>query len=215
MAKKSTVKNVKTSMKSSFDFSKFYFSKPTSVVLVTSYATILLLVLGTLGFSKIINPKNIEEQGIPSLPDSEPFAFLPADNIEVPELGDVEEEPAKTAEQEPKAQLPEIPAVEPQETTEIVSNYTPVYTTPVVVEKEVVKEVVKTIEVPKEVVKEVVKEVPVETKKEPESSPEQTYFENYSAPDAIPYEPTVYENFPDIEEDTEEVSNDAETTPEQ
>ncbi|MBR3366053.1 hypothetical protein IKG48_02965 [Candidatus Saccharibacteria bacterium] len=202
MAKKSTIKNVKTSVKSGFDSSRFYFSKPTSVVLITTYVTILLLVLGTLGFSKIINPKNLGEQGVPSLPSSEPFAFLPADNIEVPELGDVEEKPeekieAKEPEQAPEKEFIKEPVAEA--VTATVQN--------VEIPKEIVREVVRTIEVPKEVVK----EVPVETKKEPE----QTYFENASAPEGIPYTPpeTTYENFPDIEEDTEEVSNDTETTP--
>ena len=204
MAKKSTVKNVKTSVKSGFDFSKFYFSKPTSVVLVTTYATILVLVLGTLGFSKIINPKNFEEQGVPSLPESEPFAFLPADNIEVPELGDVKEE--KKPEEKQPEKAPEKESIK-EPTSEVATEVVRTVEVP----KETVKEVVKTVEVPKEVVKEVVKEVPVETKKEPEVK--QTYFDNYSTPDPIPYTPETYENFPDVE-NTEEVSE-GEITPEQ
>lgn len=204
MIKKTALKTVKTSLKSGFNFSKFYFSKPASVVLVTTYATILLLVLSTLGFSKIISPKTTEEPGIPPLPNSEPFAFLPADNIEIPELGDVEEPTKESAQKEPEKTPEKIATKEP--VSNVITTVEAVRT--VEVPKETVKEVVKTVEIPKEVIKtvEVEKEVVKEVQKEApeEAGTEQTYFENYTAPDPIPYTPEIYENFPDIDEDPAE-----------
>ncbi|MBQ9029213.1 hypothetical protein IJ114_00355 [Candidatus Saccharibacteria bacterium] len=201
MAKKVT--RVKREIESSFNFSKFYFSKPTSVALVTTYVTILVLVLSTLGLSKIITPKTDGDNEVPNLPETT-FAFLPADNIEIPELGDANAEPKKetpTTNETNKPSMPESESV-------LYSTSAPV-TTPVVVEvpKEVTrtieKEVVKTVEVPKDVVKTV--EVPKEVVKEVEVSkePEQTYLENYYAPDDSPIGPApIYINYPDVEEPT-------------
>lgn len=203
MAKKINPEKVKRSIKSSFDFSKFYFSKSTSVILITTYSTILFLSLATLGFSQLIDPVK-SPSNIPTLPEKEPFAFLPADNLEVPALGEVEkapaDEPLETAEKlenavaVPQPAIAEAPASAP---VEIIKT----------VEKEVIKEV------PKEVIKIVEKEVPVktpETKPEttaetkPETKPiepEQTYFDNYYAPEIVlPDDVPTYENFPDEEE---------------
>lgn len=192
MAKK--VAQVKREIESGFNFSKFYFSKPTSVALVTTYVTILVLVLSTLGLSKIIASKPDDDGKIPSLPETEAFAFLPADSIDVPELGDV-----KTEQQKEAPAKGEVKA-EQSSTSQATTYSTPApAATPVVVEvpkevtKTVEKEVVKTVEVPKEVVRE------VEVNKEPE----QTYIENYYAPDNSPIGSTpIYINYPDIEEPT-------------
>ncbi|MDO4889406.1 MAG: hypothetical protein Q4A25_01780 [Candidatus Saccharibacteria bacterium] len=215
MAKKINSKKVKRSIKSGLDFSKFYFSKSTSVVLITSYSIILLLALSVLGFSNLISAPS-PDNGIPSLPEKEPFAFLPADNLEVPTLGEVDatkDEPKEPETPEkPEETTPESIAEEPAP-TEIATPAaaeTPMISTPVrIVEKEVPKEVVKVVE--KEVVKEVVKEVPKETPAKNE--PEQTYYDNYTAPEITPIgDFPEYKNFPD---EIEEVSKENEINSEQ
>lgn len=207
------VTKVKAGMKSGFDFSKFYFSKPTSVTLVTIYATILILVLSTLGLSKLITSSN-QDTSVPTLPEAAPFTFLPADNTEVPMLGDTEEStPTEPTEEKPTEEKPANTASVNEADTSTAS--TPA-TRQIVVEVpkevtktvEVEKEVVKTVEVPKEVEKVVEKEVVVEVEKERELN----YFDNYSTPEGIPYTEDTYENFPDDEvpkEDTEEKAEEA------
>ncbi|MBQ8992126.1 hypothetical protein IJ090_01680 [Candidatus Saccharibacteria bacterium] len=213
MAKNLRINRIKRSIESGFDFSKIYFSKPTSVALVTIYATTIVLVLATLGFAKLLGPTNDDPNisNIPNLPDSEPFAFLPADNVEIPVLGDVaednasKEESSSAASEEPVAETP---------TTETAPTYNAPVAVPVVVEKEVIKEVpkevVKTVE--KEVVKtvEVEKEVPVKIENETPPEPEQVRYENYYAPEIeLPTPPEdiadQYQNFPDDEPAAEEV----------
>lgn len=194
MAKKIDSKKVKRNLKSGLNFSKFYFSKSTSVVLITSYSVVLFLAFAVLGFSSLISAPN-SDNNVPSLPEKEPFAFLPADNLEVPVLGEVEpeKEPEKETKKEPEKPIEEIKS-EPAVSQPTVAE------TPVIASREVVrtveKEVVK--EVPKEVVKvvekEVVKEVPVEKPAEPE----QTYYDNYTAPEITPIgDFPEYKNFPD------------------
>ena len=185
MAKKINSKKVKRSIKSSLDFSKIYFSKSTSVVLITTYSVVLFLALSVLGFSSLIAHLSTSNE-VPSLPEEEPFAFLPADNLEVPTLGDVEpeKEPKKSEEKPQETPAEEVPKEQP-----VVAS-TPVAT------REVVRTVVK--EVPKEVVKVVQKEEPT-----------QEYYDNYPAPKAGPIgDFPVYENFPDedpvVEEPTTE-----------
>lgn len=192
MAKKINSKKVKQSVKSGLNFSKFYFSKSTSIILITTYSVVLFLALAVLGFSNLILPKSTSSE-VPSLPEKEPFAFLPADNIEVPSLGDTESETApekQPAKEEKTSEESTISAPEAVTTPAIAE------TSVTVVEKEVVKEVVK--EVPKEVVKVVEKEVAKETPKEIPKEPEQTYYDNYTAPDLTPIGEFIeYENFPD------------------
>ena len=209
MSKKIVLKTVKTSVKSGFNFSKFYFSKPISVVLVTTYATILLLVLSTLGFSKIITPKATEEQGVPSLPNSEPFAFLPADNIEVPELGDIEEAPEeKSPEKEPEKTPEKIATEEPVSNAVVSIQTAKTAETPKETAKTVTapKKTIKTVEPQKEPTKETLKEVTKET------GTEQIYFDNYYAPDPIPYIIETDENLPDAEEERTEEKTDPSST---
>lgn len=196
---------VKRSVKSGFDFSKLYFSKPTSVVLVTVYATILVLVLATFGFSKIITKSN-QDTPIPSLPESEAFAFLPTDDIEIPALGDTtpEKETEKSdSEKDPSEPTTDAPSIPIQSTSPVVIEKEVKKEIAVTKTVEVPKEVVKTVEVPKEIVKEVVKEIP--------TSPDQNYFENYTAPGNIPYTEKTYKNYPDENETyTQETSTEQE-----
>ena len=206
MSKKAT--EIKRSVESGFNFSKLYFSKPTSVVLVTTYLTILALVLATLGFSKLI-VKNNPDDSIPSLPDNETFAFLPADNIEIPTLGGTEGQTENQTEKTPEQPKNNDAPTEQAKNTETYSAPATVVK-PVIVEKEVERTVEKTVEVPKEVVRtvkrEVVKEIPATN---------QNYFDNYSAPSDIPYTPErTYENFPDIEETPKEAPEEEPVSPE-
>ena len=159
MAKKINRRKLKQSAKSSFNFSKAYFNKSTSVALITTYISILLLAFATLGLSKIINPKETDQK-VPSLPETTPFAFLPADNIDVPSLGE-----AKPKSEEKPTDITDKSEEKPQETAVEITPEEPASETPTVVEVpiivEVEKEVVKTVEKPvvKEITKEVVKEV--------------------------------------------------------
>lgn len=189
MAKKINPKKVKRSIKSSLDFSKFYFSKSTSVVMITSYSIILVLAFSVLGFSSLISAPKTDET-VPSLPEKEPFTFLPADNLEVPALGEVE--PEKTPKKEPEKTEEPMEKINP---TPAVSQPA-IAKAPIAAPREVVKTVVK--EVPREVVKVVEKTVVKETPAPKPAEPEQTHYYNYDAPEATPIgEFPVYENFPD------------------
>lgn len=209
MIKNLRLKKLQRRLSSGLNFSKIYFKKPISIVLITSYATILILLLAILGFSKLINPVKSDDS-IPSLPESETFAFLPADNLEVPVLGDTDTKEPSTEKTTSKETTKDT-SKEPIKNTTSPSN-TP---TPVVVEKEVVKtvevpkEVVKTVE--KKVVKEVIKETPVHIEQENPPQPEQVYYDNYDMPEGIPYTPPESpKNFPDTEDSAEEVDNSSE-----
>lgn len=197
MAKKINPKKVKRSLKSGLNFSKFYFSKSTSVVMITSYSAILLLAFSVLGFSSLISAPKTDED-VPSLPEEEPFTFLPADNLEVPALGEVEpeKEAEKTPKEEPEKPLEEVKPA-PAVSQPIIAK------APAVAPREAVKTVIK--EVPKEVVKvvekQVIKEVPVEKPIELE----QTHYYNYEPPKMSPRNDfPVYENFPDEDPAVEE-----------
>ena len=224
MAKKIDSKKVKRSVASGLNFSKFYFSKSTSIVLITSYSVILVLAFAVLGFSGLISAPSVDES-VPKLPEKEPFAFLPADNPEVPVLGDVEtpsketenttEAPASTESTHSTEET--IPAPKTIETPAVAE--APAIAEPQVkiVEKAVVKEVPKKVVkvVEKEVVKEVIKETPAEKLDEnAPKEPEKTYYDNYAAPEIIAPvdEYSKYQNFPDK---IEEVSKEDEISSEQ
>lgn len=226
MKKIYTAKIARTA-KTSFDTFRLYLKKPASIIFFSAYAVVTLLILSTIGFSKLIN-LGTPDSSVPSLPETEGFAFLPADNLEVPTLGETDDKtPESSAEPTKDSATSEAPAETSTETT-LAETSTPepsapsynapttVYT-PVIVEKEVIKEVPK--EVVKEVTKEVIKEVPVETKqqqvetpKNPESKapesqiePEQISYDNYDAPELS--FPDEEQNFPDVEETAEEATH--------
>lgn len=187
--KKLYMKKVTRTIKTGFDTFKFYLRKPASVIFLSAYAVIALFALCTIGFSKLINSKP-SNTDIPSLPENSDFNFLPADNLEVPILGETNSE---TAEEETPAE-PELskPAEEPTPEPSSYSAPATVYT-PVIIEKEVIKEV------PKEVIKEVPKEVPV---KIDETTPEQINYDNYRAPELEPLKSPEETNSPSEESDT-------------
>lgn len=223
MAKDGNSEKIKRSVKSGLSFSKLYFEKSTSVVLITAYSTILFLALAIFGLSNLIAPRSGSGE-IPTLPEKEPFAFLPVEDPDIPVLGDVEAVVESKNEEDTVAE--DSAVLEEQVLVGSFTSQSASEETPTVVEspremiKIVEKEVVK--EVPREVVKIVEKEAPkveestesVELEKSIEPvEPEQTYFDNYVAPEASPIgDFPEYENFPD---EVEEVSGEDESMTEQ
>ena len=115
---RSKVSRPKKLGRSSFNFSQFYFSKPVTIVLVSTYATVLVVVIATLALSNLLKK---DDSGVPETPESEAYAFQPVNEgeIDVPVLGDVEEKTEEDAtgdESSENTQTPTIsaPAQTPQ-----------------------------------------------------------------------------------------------------